>query len=255
MTPLPVEAALHGDTEHVVHAVALDPLTSAVCTLKEIREMCSEMLEAQRQWLPKFAGKRIASRPTSSSRRAASPPRSPSTRPWRSTSTSASSSSRRRSRSEHHGNIHALRPPRTATSTCPTAATNGGSGCRPRDHYTDNFRQRSMGLMLDNAREIRQVFTAVFPSARVLDRLLQAGTHDCLLVLHHAMHWDIRNNPPSSPSMSRIWPLCGTTASASTSCTPRSTAAAPTPPPIPSLPPSRSTRPPTSSSTSAGPAA
>lgn len=63
------------------------------------------------------------------------------------------------------------------------------------DHYADNFRRRSMGVMLDNTREIRQVFTAVFPSARVLDRLLQAEVRDCLLVLHHAMHWDIRNTP------------------------------------------------------------
>ncbi len=61
---LAAEAALHGDTEHVVHAVALDPLTAAVCTLKEIRDMCGETLEAQRQWLPQFAGKRIAPRPT-----------------------------------------------------------------------------------------------------------------------------------------------------------------------------------------------
>jgi len=43
---LVVEAALTGETEHIVHALAMDPLTSAVCTLKEIREMCSEMLEA-----------------------------------------------------------------------------------------------------------------------------------------------------------------------------------------------------------------
>ena len=57
-------AGIEGDTEHVVHAVAMDPLTSAVCTLKEIREMCSEMLEAQRQWLPQFAGKKIAAKPT-----------------------------------------------------------------------------------------------------------------------------------------------------------------------------------------------
>jgi alpha-galactosidase len=35
----------------------MDPLTSAVCTLGEIREMCSEMLEAERAWLPNFAGK------------------------------------------------------------------------------------------------------------------------------------------------------------------------------------------------------
>ena len=57
-------AGIEGDTEHMVHAVAMDPLTSAVCTLKEIREMCSEMLEAQRQWLPQFAGKKIAAKPT-----------------------------------------------------------------------------------------------------------------------------------------------------------------------------------------------
>lgn len=57
-------AAIEGDTEHVVHAVAMDPLASAVCTLKEIRDMCSEMLQAQQQWLPQFAGKNIKSVPT-----------------------------------------------------------------------------------------------------------------------------------------------------------------------------------------------
>ena len=33
-------------------------LTSAVLTLQEIRDMTAEMLEAQRAWLPQFAGKR-----------------------------------------------------------------------------------------------------------------------------------------------------------------------------------------------------
>jgi alpha-galactosidase len=61
---LVVEAALTGETEHIVHALAIDPLTSAVCTLKEIREMCSELLEAQRKWLPQFEGKKIAPKPT-----------------------------------------------------------------------------------------------------------------------------------------------------------------------------------------------
>jgi len=60
---LAADAALHSDPERVVQAVAMDPLTSAVCTLGEIREMCAEMLEAQRQWLPGFAGKSIAPRP------------------------------------------------------------------------------------------------------------------------------------------------------------------------------------------------
>jgi len=58
------EAALTGDTEHIVHAVAMDPLTSAVCTLKQIRDMCGEMLEAQRKWLGLFEGRKIAPKPT-----------------------------------------------------------------------------------------------------------------------------------------------------------------------------------------------
>ena len=57
-------AALDADTEHIVHAVAMDPLTAAVCTLKEIRDMCGEMLEAERQWLPQFEGKSVRPRPT-----------------------------------------------------------------------------------------------------------------------------------------------------------------------------------------------
>jgi len=61
---LAAEAALNGDPEAVVQAVALDPLTGAVCTLKEVRDMCAEMLEAQRRWLPKFAGKAITPKPT-----------------------------------------------------------------------------------------------------------------------------------------------------------------------------------------------
>jgi alpha-galactosidase len=59
---LTVEAALTGDPEHIVHALALDPLTAAVCTLRQIREMATEMLEAQRRWLPEFTGRSI--RPT-----------------------------------------------------------------------------------------------------------------------------------------------------------------------------------------------
>jgi len=49
-----VEAALTGDVEAVYHAVTLDPLTSAVCTLPQIRAMVRELLEAQARWLPQF---------------------------------------------------------------------------------------------------------------------------------------------------------------------------------------------------------
>jgi alpha-galactosidase len=61
---LTAEAALSGDPEHIVHALALDPLTSAVCTLKQIRDMAMEMLEAQRQWLPEFQDRKIRATPT-----------------------------------------------------------------------------------------------------------------------------------------------------------------------------------------------
>lgn len=61
---LAVEAALEGDPEKIVMACALDPLSSAVLTLKEIREMAIEMLEAEKQWLPQFEGKSIRPTPT-----------------------------------------------------------------------------------------------------------------------------------------------------------------------------------------------
>ena len=56
---LTVEASFTGNPELVMQAVALDPLTSAVLTLKEIRDMTSEMLEAGRKFLPQFEGKTL----------------------------------------------------------------------------------------------------------------------------------------------------------------------------------------------------
>lgn len=61
---LAAEAALTGDTELVMHAVAMDPLTSACCTLREAREMAAEMLDAESKWLPQFAGKQMRSTPS-----------------------------------------------------------------------------------------------------------------------------------------------------------------------------------------------
>ncbi len=59
---LAAEAALSADPERVMQALAMDFLTGAVCTLKEIREMCIEMLETQREWLPHFAGKSVTAK-------------------------------------------------------------------------------------------------------------------------------------------------------------------------------------------------
>jgi len=49
-----VHAALTGEVEAVHHAVLLDPLTAAVCTLPQIHAMVDELLEAQQRWLPQF---------------------------------------------------------------------------------------------------------------------------------------------------------------------------------------------------------
>ncbi len=60
---LAVLAAKTGDPEAVVQACALDPLTGAVLTLKEIRDMVGDMLEAEKQWLPQFEGKQARKTP------------------------------------------------------------------------------------------------------------------------------------------------------------------------------------------------
>jgi alpha-galactosidase len=46
-----VEAALNREREAAYHAVMVDPLTSALLTLDDIRKMVDEMFEAEKQWL------------------------------------------------------------------------------------------------------------------------------------------------------------------------------------------------------------
>jgi len=57
------EGAYMSDPELVFWAIAMDPLTSSVLTLREIREMTTEMLQAQAKWLPDFAGKELKAAP------------------------------------------------------------------------------------------------------------------------------------------------------------------------------------------------
>jgi len=51
---LAVEGSLQGDPRKVFHAVAYDPLTSAVLSLAEIKQMVDEMFKANRDYLPQF---------------------------------------------------------------------------------------------------------------------------------------------------------------------------------------------------------
>ena len=56
---LVVKAVLTGDFEYVVQAMAMDPLTSAVLTLKETRDMTIEIFRAEKDWLPQFDEKKV----------------------------------------------------------------------------------------------------------------------------------------------------------------------------------------------------
>jgi len=52
---LAVRAMRDENREHIYHAIALDPLTGALLTLEQIRQMTDELLVAESAWLPPFA--------------------------------------------------------------------------------------------------------------------------------------------------------------------------------------------------------
>lgn len=51
---LTIEGCLEGDREKVTQAIMYDPLTCAVCSMQEIRDMVGEMFEVNRDYLPQF---------------------------------------------------------------------------------------------------------------------------------------------------------------------------------------------------------
>jgi len=51
---LAVEAAIEDDPRKVFHAICFDPLTSAVLSLAEIKQMVDEMMAQNQPWLPQF---------------------------------------------------------------------------------------------------------------------------------------------------------------------------------------------------------
>ena len=63
------------------------------------------------------------------------------------------------------------------------------------DFLSENFKKRSMGLVCDFATEINKVYTAVFPSREVMQRILDDRTQDAMLFVHHPSIWDIRKTP------------------------------------------------------------
>ncbi len=66
------------------------------------------------------------------------------------------------------------------------------SGMEFNKYVPELFRKRYMGLYIDNSTEIKTVYTAVFPSDKVIKHILATGVTDTLLFVHHPMIWDIR---------------------------------------------------------------
>jgi len=72
------------------------------------------------------------------------------------------------------------------------------------DFLSENFKQRSMGLVCDNSKEINKVYTAVFPSDNVMKSILDKGERDVMLFVHHPSVWDLAKSPPVFHQMDRV---------------------------------------------------
>lgn len=71
------------------------------------------------------------------------------------------------------------------------------------DYLSENYKKRSMGLVCDNSESINKVYTAVFPSKKVMEKILLEGAEDAMLFVHHPSIWDIRNAPKVFSQMDR----------------------------------------------------
>lgn len=71
------------------------------------------------------------------------------------------------------------------------------------DFLSDNFKKRSIGLVCDFAIVINKVYTAVFPSKEVMQKILDDEIQDAMLFVHHPAIWDIRKTPEVFQQMNK----------------------------------------------------
>lgn len=71
------------------------------------------------------------------------------------------------------------------------------------DFLSNNFKKRSMGLVCDFTNEIVKVYSAVFPSEKVMQTVLDKNEENIMLFVHHPSIWDIRNSPDVFQQMNR----------------------------------------------------
>jgi putative NIF3 family GTP cyclohydrolase 1 type 2 len=72
-----------------------------------------------------------------------------------------------------------------------------------KDFLSENFKERSMGLVCDFSEKVNKVYAAVFPSRAVMQRILDDNVQDAMLFVHHPSIWDIRKAPKVFQQMER----------------------------------------------------
>ncbi|MBC8468149.1 MAG: Nif3-like dinuclear metal center hexameric protein [Planctomycetes bacterium] len=65
-----------------------------------------------------------------------------------------------------------------------------GVGLECNEFINPDFKERYIGVMLNNSDEINKVYTSTFPDNIILDKLLNRNETDILLFSHHAMGYD-----------------------------------------------------------------
>lgn len=67
----------------------------------------------------------------------------------------------------------------------------------------ENFKKRSMGLVCDFTDEIKKVYTAVFPSKKIMKKIIDDNIKEAMLFVHHPSIWDIRKTPNAFQQMDK----------------------------------------------------
>ncbi len=60
-----------------------------------------------------------------------------------------------------------------------------------KEYLCENFIKRSIGLVCDFTDEISKVYTAVFPTDKVMQKIIDDGAVKTMLFVHHPSIWDI----------------------------------------------------------------
>lgn len=62
-----------------------------------------------------------------------------------------------------------------------------------KQYFCDTYKMTSIGLMCDFTKEINKVYTAVFASTFVMERIISDGQTNAMLFCHHPSEWDIND--------------------------------------------------------------